>query len=112
MWNSTPYRVVDRVGGTNAYLVQRIYDPESGQKVVNRVDLLEFTCLDNVETSSSEESNEQSSTDGSDNEFTFQITRTEQRPEQPLPVPTVRRSARSTKGIHSNVHNLPKSVLR
>ena len=40
VWNSTPYRVVDRVGGTNAYLVQRIDDPESGQKVVNRVDLL------------------------------------------------------------------------
>ena len=107
MWNSTPYRVVDRVGGTNAYLAQRIDDPESGQKVVNRVELLEFTFPDNVENSSSEESNEQSS----DNKFTFQITCTK-RPEQPLPVPTVRRSARSTKGIHSNVHNLPKSVLR
>ena len=56
----------------NAYLVQRIDDPESVQKVVNMIDLLEFTCPDNVENSSSEESNEQSSTDNSDNEFRIQ----------------------------------------
>lgn len=121
-WDPTPYIVLARIESDgSAYVVRRV-DETGASRTINRLDLLEFKCPDEESTDESEDfdrahipSRHQSSdTDASSSEEEFSINI-----EEPLihTVPTVeqspvlRRSSRANKGKHSNVHNLPRSVL-
>ena len=109
IWLQTVYRIIGRVKDTNAYVVQNQEDSSLPPKVLKRTDLLEYAIGSDSDCSVDKQAHDisdSSSSDSSDDVFhvSFQST-----PELAQTAP--RRSSRSTKGKHSNVHRLPKSVL-
>ena len=119
MWNPTPYKVIARIESDGSvYVVQRA-DDTGAARTINRVDLLPYRFTDEDNQSETEDSgiidvpnNPTTDTDSSnDDELVFIIQEPLHRTETiPDPAP-IRRSTRANKGQHSNVHNLPRSVL-
>ena len=108
-WNPTVYKVLRRIDGGSAYLVKQLGDDDSTSRTINRVDLLLYPFSDSEQESEadSDKSSDVNSSSDSD-EFTVNISHLQaDSPKRP----TKRVSQRSTKGIHSNPHNLPRSVL-
>lgn len=113
VWSNVPYKVVSRVtNDSSAYIVERLADGQV--KIVNRLDLLSFTCSDDENPRTEQKSrrptitSDDSSSDSSDDMFT--ITRVTE-PQEPETTTEVRRSSRTTAGKHSNPHHLPRSVI-
>jgi transposase InsO family protein len=118
VWNCTPYRIVSRVAGGNAYLVQKADSEDDKIRSVNRVDLLPFVdSTDDDTDTDSHNSEESKDTSSSDEDITFHITSSRKQsslnsPSQHRDVQSTRKSSRKNKGQHSNPHNEPRSVLQ
>ena len=116
-WDPTTYKVVGRIDGGSAYVVQKAKDSQSKPRSINRCDLLQcsFSDSDSESDSISEHSSGDKSSSNTDSEpeYSFQINSQD----NPKPTgtkaqkPAARQSSRSTKGQHSNPNNLPRSVL-
>ncbi len=110
VWSPNPYKVVSRIDGGNAYSVQKADNPESKLRTINRADLLQFQFSDYSEPELSEmDQRSNSDTDSSSGDETFVVHHKPQKRQHV--VKPVRSSSRMTKGIHTNPHNLPRSVL-
>ena len=114
IWNPTLHTVVGQLpNDSSAILVSRSTDGKS--RVINRVDLLPFSDSsdkDDVENQRPNTPVVDSDSESSSSDGMMIWERVDPiQPTQP-PEKDVRRSARSTKGTHSNPHHLPKSVLK
>ncbi len=113
-WDSTSYKVLSRIDGGNAYIVQKDGDDSSKHRTVNRVDLLSVPFSDSeTESSTGDDTSDSSSSTDSENDFSFQVDPNHRTLPEPEPQQTTskRVSRRANKGRHTNPHNLPRSVL-
>ena len=116
-WSPTTCKVLQRIDGGSAYRVQKTDDENSKPRTINRVDLLPCNFTDSEsESLSGSQTDDSSSSSDTDDEITFQIPHKQQQtlpdPQRQVAEQVPRRvSQRSTKGRHSNLHNLPRSVL-
>jgi hypothetical protein len=116
IWHPTPYRVMARIKPDgSAYVVQRS-DDTGPKRAINRVDLLEFRFPDEDTLNETDDPLQLNNTPSSDSDssndedLVFRI----QEPIQPTLTedrPQLRSSSRANRGQHSNIHNLPRSVL-
>ena len=112
VWSTTSYRVLQRIDGGSAYVVQKADNPESRARTINRADLLLCHFSDDSDTGSSsdERHSTESSTESSSSDEDFTVHHVPIQPVQQV-APQPRSSSRRNKGQHSNIHHQPRSAL-